>query len=298
LRIGGTCLGLTYVLLVADLDALVDVLMSIPAYVPAGVIAVYFVGTMIGAVRWKVVLWAYGADRSPTLLRLTYLYLIGLFYNTYLPGGVGGDVIRGLVSRESFGESGVTRSLTVVFVERVLGLAGLLIVAAGVLLVHPLPELSNTTEIGVIGLLGALATIVGIAMGRRFAVHAPTVIGRVLAGLPPLAKPTGLAAGLGLSLCTQVSTAVAGYLVLSTVEPSVGFLDALVIVPVAAAAAFFPLTVGGAGAREAAFVFLCSAALSMDAADAAATSLVLFACLLVAAGLGGLLSLAVPLDRA
>lgn len=296
LKLLGTGLGLCYVAFVADLGRLVEVATALPLSVPVLVMAIMIGGTAVGAVRWKVVLWAYGAERSPPLTRLTYLYLIAFFYNTFLPGGIGGDVIRGIVSRESFGEAGITRSLTVVFVERVLGLAGLLIVASTALVIHPLPGLPGALHWGAVGLVGAAATVLGIAMGRRLADWAPPAIGRWLAKLPPLSRPSGLVGGVVLSLGTQLITALVGYLVLVAVTPTVGVLDALVIAPVAAAASFFPLTVGGAGVREAAFVFLCSSALGMEAADAAASSLLLFACQLAVAGLAGLLQLAVPLD--
>jgi uncharacterized membrane protein YbhN (UPF0104 family) len=298
LRIAGSVLGLAYVLSLADPAELLSVALSLPAHVPPLVFAVMAFGLLIGTLRWRVVLWAYGAVKHPSLMRLYYLYLVALFYNSFLPGGLGGDVIRGLVGRESFGEAGVTRSLTVVFVERVLGLAGLLLVAGTVLVVHPLPGFTSGTLLGLAGVAGAVAAVLGIAAGRRLSDSVPAFIGRKLAKLPPLEKPSGLLGGLGLSLATQVGAAVSGFLVLGAVEPSITFLDALVIVPVASAAAFFPLTVGGAGAREAAFVVLCSLALGMDAADAAASSLVLFAIQLALGAVGGLLQLAIPLEQA
>jgi hypothetical protein len=297
LQVLGTALGLGYVFVVTDLKTLSNVASSIPVFVPLTMALLTLLNVGVGTLRWKVALIAYGADVTPPLSRLYYVYLVSLFYNTYLPGGLGGDFIRGLVARESFGVAGVTRSLTVVFVERVMGLGGLLIVASTVLFLHPLPGLQSAPLWGAVGLAVALATVIAIAMGRRLSSLVPGFGGRFLARLPPLTRPVGLAVGLALSLLTHLITAVAGYLVLSTVDPSVGLLDAIVVVPVATAAAFFPLTVGGAGAREAAFVVLCSLALHMDPADAAASSLVIFAVQLVVAAGAGALQLLIPLER-
>ncbi len=298
LRITGSVVGLAFVFVIADPAELLAVALSLPAHVPPLILAVMTISLFVGSVRWRVVLWAYGAVQRPSIGRLFYLYLVAHFYNVFFPGGLGGDVVRGLVARESFGEAGVTRSLTVVFVERVLGLTGLLLVAGGVLLIHPLEGFTDGTWLGGLGLLGAAGAIVAVAMGRRVAHRVPDFAGRHLAKLPPLVEPVGLLFGLGLSLFTQIGGALCGYLVLHAVDPSVGFLDALVIVPVASVAAFFPLTVGGAGAREAAFVVLCALALQMEPADAGAASLVLFAMQLALGALGGLLQAAIPLEGA
>ncbi len=297
LRITGTLAGLLYVLSLADPAELLSVALSLPSYVPPLVFAVMALNLGVGSVRWRVVLWAYGAAKRPPLSRLYYLYLVALFYNSFLPGGLGGDVVRGVVGRESFGEAGVTRSLTVVFVERVLGLAGLLLVAGSVLVIHPLNGFTSGSILGGAGLAGALFAVVAIAASRRWARLAPRFLRTRLEQLPPLARPVGLAGGLAISLVTQIGTALTGFLVLHAISAEVTFTDALVVVPVASAAAFFPLTVGGAGAREAAFVVLCSLALGMDAADAAAASLVLFAIQLGLGAVGGLLQLAIPLSR-
>ena len=59
-RVGGTLLGLTYVALMADLGGLVDVALSIPISVPLLIMLVMVSNIGLGALRWKVVLWAYG----------------------------------------------------------------------------------------------------------------------------------------------------------------------------------------------------------------------------------------------
>lgn len=72
--------------------------------------------------------------------------------------------------------------------------------------------------------------------------------------------------------------------------------DALVVVPLAMAAAYFPFSVGGAGVREGAFVVLCTTALSMSRADALASSLLLWMTQLAVAAFGGLAQLFWPLE--
>ena len=67
-------------------------------------ISVVLFGLTCGMVRWRFLLQAYGAIDVPPWPRVAHLYLVGHFYNTYAPGGVGGDVIRGVASRKAFGD--------------------------------------------------------------------------------------------------------------------------------------------------------------------------------------------------
>ncbi|MBW2380670.1 MAG: flippase-like domain-containing protein, partial [Deltaproteobacteria bacterium] len=64
-------------------------------------ITVVVVGLLCGMIRWRMLLRAYGAIDIPPWPRVAHLYLVGHFYNTYAPGGVGGDVIRGVASRKA-----------------------------------------------------------------------------------------------------------------------------------------------------------------------------------------------------
>jgi hypothetical protein len=89
---------------------------------------------------------------------------------------------------------------------------------------------------------------------------------------------------------------LAGFLFLESQLATVTLGDALVIVPVATATAFLPFTVGGAGAREAAFIVLCGTALGMNASSATAASLMLWGSQLTVAAVGGLLQLLYPLS--
>jgi uncharacterized membrane protein YbhN (UPF0104 family) len=65
-------------------------------------------------------------------------------------------------------------------------------------------------------------------------------------------------------------------------------------VPLAAATAFLPITVGGAGARETVYVALCGQLFGMPPADALAASLGLWLAHLVVGAAGGVAQLAQP----
>src|SRR5258708_40049920 len=60
-------------------------------WVVIGILA-YVLGEIAAAFRWHVLLKVQGIHLS--LPRLSGLFLIGMFYNQFLPGGTGGDIIK------------------------------------------------------------------------------------------------------------------------------------------------------------------------------------------------------------
>lgn len=298
LRIAGTAAGFGYIAYIVDPDELMGGLAKVSALAFAGACATTAVNLCVGAVRWRVLLAAYGAPRRPPLSLLIRAYYVGFFYNNYLPGGLGGDVVRGVVTRRSFGASGTAASLTVVLVERALGLAGLLLLVSATALVRPIEGTQNVLPYAGLGLALAAAGIGSVALGRRLGAVAPGRIGEILASLPVIERFDAFGAALAISLVTQSLVAVTGWFLLASVTGgAVGLGDAFVLVPLGAAAAFFPLSVGGAGVREMAFVGLFVTALHMAEADAVAVSLAMWASQLAIGAVGGLVQLFAPVRR-
>lgn len=297
LKIAGTALGFAYVAWIVDLREVSDAILRISGWAFAAACAISAASLLVGAARWRILLAAYGAPHRPSFLRLSHVYLVGFFYNNYLPGGLGGDVVRGVVTRASFGERGATASMTVVLVERVLGLSGLMLVVSGTYLARPLPGTEGVLPLSLLLLGGALAAVLAVAAGRRLAPSLPGKLGEIAAALPSIERGLPFASALLVSLVTQMLVALTGWVILSSITGGLVTLpDALVIVPLAMAAAYFPFSVGGAGVREGAFVVLCTTALSMSRADALASSLLLWMSQLAVAGAGGVAQLLWPLE--
>ncbi len=253
---------------------------------------------IVGAFRWRLLLAAYGAPRRPSIARLAHVYLVGFFYNLCLPGGVGGDVVRGVVTRSSFGERGTTASMAVVLVERVLGLSGLLLLVSGTYLVRPLPGTEGVLPYSALALAAAALGVIGLASGRRLSPHLPGKLGEIAASLPSIERPLPFAGALAVSLITQSLVALSGWTIMASITAGqVTLADAFVVVPLAMAAVFVPFSVGGAGAREAAFVALGVSALSMSRADALASSLTIWMTQLAVALIGGVAQLVAPISE-
>jgi glycosyltransferase 2 family protein len=94
-------------------------------WVVAGILA-YVVVEIAAALRWQVLLKVQGIRLS--LPRLSGLFLIAMFYNQFLPGGTGGDIIKSyLLLKETDRKAGAL--LAVVF-DRFIGLVALVAITA------------------------------------------------------------------------------------------------------------------------------------------------------------------------
>lgn len=92
-------------------------------WLAAGLLAYFFVEAA-AAFRWHVLLKVQGIRL--TLPRVSGLFLIGMFYNQFLPGGTGGDIIKSyLLLKETDRKAGAL--LAVVF-DRFIGLVALVVI--------------------------------------------------------------------------------------------------------------------------------------------------------------------------
>ena len=90
----------------------------------------YFTGVIvIGAMRWRLLLVSQGV---PTPFGfLVRSYMVATFFNNVLPTNIGGDVFR-IKDAARYTES-KTLSSAIIFVDRLIGFAGLFVLALGAL---------------------------------------------------------------------------------------------------------------------------------------------------------------------
>ena len=214
--------------------------------------------TVCQAWRWRVVAEALG-DGLPLPAATAACYR-SQFLNSALPGGVLGDVHRGVRSGIDAGDLG--RGLRAVAWERVAGQVVQVAVALAVLVVVPSPLQAAVPWIAA---LCAVAAGVLLMTGRRVARHGPGRMVRALRGAAlearsSLLQPTVLAPVLLASLLA-ISGYVGMFLVAAGaagVEVSTQRLLPLALVVLLAAA--IPLNVAGWGPREGAAVWVFAAA--------------------------------------
>lgn len=291
-RVGVTCAALGWTLTSVPLSEMGSAFRRISPWALAAAVAMTFGNLLVGATRWRLLLAAYGASRRPSVLWLARAYLEGLFFNTFLPGNVGGDLVRAHATRAAF--DGAAGAYMIVAIERVFGLAGLLALAAGVLVVHPIGGVSGLVPLAFVGLLGAAAAATSPLIAKRIAHRLPARLRAIAESLPTARTPALLLGVFALSIGTQSVVAISGHTLVAGVAPSVALVDSLVLVPVAMAAVYFPAAVAGLGVREAAFVSLF-ASIGVARADATAAALAFGAVQFVVALAGGPLHLFAPI---
>jgi len=270
----------------ADRDALLASLDALPAWSLGVAFVLGALNMGVGALRWGLLMRALGARPLPPPTALARGTLIGHFYNTFVPGAVGGDLVRAYVMRPAF-ESART-GLVLVVGERLLGLSALAVMAAAGALLGP-PLLDGRLAQGAAGALtvGVAAVAAAGWLWRRGRLDA------LLTRAPTVHRPADLAAAWGVSVVGHaLNIALYTQLAVAMGLPISAF-DIACVTPLALIASVVPLAFVGVGAREVALVALLS---QLGVASEPATVLSLgFSAVVVALGaLGGVLQLVQP----
>jgi uncharacterized protein (TIRG00374 family) len=114
----------------------------------------------IGVIRWQVVLKVHGLDMP--LLRTTQISLIAHFFNSFLLGSVGGDVLKAYyVARETHHKK--TEAVVTVLVDRIIGMFSLLLFAC-IMLPPNLTLFSTPSRRAVVALMIAMTVACALMM--------------------------------------------------------------------------------------------------------------------------------------
>ena len=264
-RLGVSAALLYLVLRSIDLPAFWERVKSMnPAWILLA-LAAYAFTQSIAVWRWNRLLRAQHIEVERR--RLTESIWVSMFFNNFLPSNIGGDVVRIADTAPAAGSK--TLAMTVILVDRVLGLTALVIIAASGALVATLlgVHIPGARWLWLASALGAVAAISVIAM--------PQLVGHALMPVRALNKPwlteraqrledavirfrnapAAVAGAFAGAMVVQI-TLVAFYLL--TAEglsvPLPIFLGA-VLIPVSLVVQMAPVSINGFGVREAVFAF-------------------------------------------
>ena len=164
------------------------------------------------------------------------LYLLGMFYNLFLPGGIGGDAYKGYLLHRTFGASG-KRLASVLLLDRISGLAVLFLYSVVIVLWMALPGLETYQP--------WLWFLLPLGILVYWAVH-----GKVFPLLQPVFWPA-----LGYSALVQLAQLVSVYLILMALGVSDSVMEYLLVFLISSIVAVLPITIGGIGSRELVFFY-------------------------------------------
>ncbi len=241
----------------------------------------HIVGLLISAYRWQLLLTAH--DVQAPLWGLIHSYLIGGFFNNFLPTRVGGDVYRMVDSKKYSGS--LLRPAAVIIVERLTGIYGLLLIGITAVAFYPRFQEIRTFAIALFSLTigGFLAVLVFYGSDR---------FGNWLKGLTTKlpAKISGKALEMFdafwhfsqskkivffaflLGLLLQFNVILYYYLIARALDMPMGLLDTSIVMPLLICIQLLPLTPNGIGVREFSTIYLLQP-LGVSSAIAVAFSL-------------------------
>jgi uncharacterized protein (TIRG00374 family) len=229
-------------------------------WIGAAVIA-YFLVEFAAGVRWWILLKVQQIHLS--VPRVSGLFLIGMFYNQFLPGGTGGDIMKSyLLLKETPGKA--TGALLAVVFDRMVGLVGLISITATLIALRydfltQLPE----TRVLVHGLLAVLGSAV-LMLLTSFVVSGLNLAHRLPQRFPGREKLIELSAAyhlyarhwrativaLGASIVAHLLTFATFLFVAYAFHAKVAVLDFFAIMPVERTISSLPISVAGVGLRE------------------------------------------------
>ena len=185
------------------------------------------------------------------------LYYLGMFYNLFLPGGIGGDGYKIYVLKKNHGLA-VINIFSAVFWDRVSGifalifLSALLIIPSSFAALYPGEMLWIWVIIAVSYPLSLLLTWL---FYRQF-------------------MPVFLITAFE-SLLVQATQVISAWFILMAMSATSHQIDYLAIFLISSVATILPLTIGGAGAREVTFFYALNH-LGLDVNTGVALSLIFF----------------------
>lgn len=195
------------------------------------------------------------------------LYYVGMFYNMFLPGGIGGDGYKIYVLKKNHGMK-VVNVFNAVFWDRVAGVFALLFLTALFLLPSSFAEMHKAyipAVYAVLALCYPVSWLLTRILYKQFrSIFLITAVESVL---------------------IQAAQALSAWCILLALSVPSNHIDYLAIFLVSTVATVLPITVGGAGAREITFLYSLNY-LGLDPNAGVALSLIFFAIAAVSALIG------------
>ena len=265
-------------------------------------ILAYIVVEVAAAARWHVLLKVQGIHLSSA--RLTGLFMIGLFFNQFLPGGTGGDIVKSyLLVKETPGK--ITGAVLAVLFDRVIGLVAIVTIT-GTLIGLRYDFLSQTHETRT--LLWTLLAILGfsvLSLLSTFVISGFNLVHRLPRKFPGRERLIEVSAAyhlyahhwgatliaFGCSLVAHLATFTTFLFVAYSLSAGVAAVDFFAIMPIERTISALPISFAGVGVREHILQVMLSGLCGVPPAVAVLIGSMSFLVTLLCAAPGGLVYL-------
>ncbi|MBF0441252.1 MAG: flippase-like domain-containing protein [Oligoflexales bacterium] len=158
LKIGFALLLILWMLSSGKLDfSKLSIIISEPKIIVASFFTWLFAVIFLQSIRWYLLLT--GANYKITLQRTVKLTFIGLFFNTAMPGSVGGDLIKVIYVIRDNRNRGKTPALMTVLLDRLVGFFGLFVMGFTLMMFNIREIWSNILLRPLVGICAAFLCI-------------------------------------------------------------------------------------------------------------------------------------------
>ena len=219
------------------------------------------IGYFASVRRWRLLIRAQGGDAP--LSALVRSFLVGVFFNNFLPSTIGGDTVRVVETARS--GVGRAKALAIVFVDRFVGLLALMLFALGSLLfAGRLTTRDPGLYAWVIG--GALAMALGAGLlflpsrrsarllawlGERLPGRLRPLFAKAMAALLAFQGQGGvLGRAFSWSVVLQTAVVLNGYFLARALHVPIPLPYFFLIVPLALFVMMVPVSINAIGVRE------------------------------------------------
>ena len=225
--------------------------------------SLHSLGLLISAYRWQILIHAQN-DHVP-LGFLAKSYLVGNFFNLFLPTRFGGDVVR--IWDGSRHSKSLLKSSAIVFVERLSGIVILLIFALVVSLfrldmAQRLPVIWISLGVGFIGLAAILCFFLPISKNLIDIIPQKGISGKFKAKILEFReivlvykeKKAAFIKALFWALLLQINVILHYYLAGKALHIDIPLIDYFIFIPIVLIILTIPITINGLGLREALYM--------------------------------------------
>ena len=260
-----SCIALYIVLAKTDTEKLLEIISTAnPLYLVLAFV-VFNISKVLNALRLNRFFRVIGLQLKE--LYNIQLYYLGMFYNMFLPGGIGGDGYKIYILKKNHSMKTVN-VFNAVFWDRVAGVFALLFLTAVFLIPSSFAELHSKY---------VPATYAVIALSYPLSWVLTKLLYKQFSGIFFITA--------GESILIQAAQALSAWFILLALSVPSNHIDYLAIFLISTVATVLPITIGGAGAREITF-FYSLKHLELDPNAGVALSLIFFAIAAVSSLIG------------
>jgi uncharacterized protein (TIRG00374 family) len=264
-----------------------------------GGIVGYLVVEISAAIRWWILLKVQKIHLS--LPRVSGLFLIGMFYNQFLPGGTGGDIMKSyLLLKETPGKA--TGALLAVVFDRMVGLVALIALTGALIGLRYdwLTQLQETKHL--VWLLVAILASAVLMLVTSFIVSGFNLAHALPARFPGREKLIELSAAyhlyahhwratlvaFGASIVAHLATFATFLCVAYAFRARVAVIDFFAIMPIERTISSLPISFAGVGLREKIFQIMLNGLCGVPEAVAVLIGSMSFLVMLACCAPGGI----------